>query len=223
MQEKHCLIAVLISGNGSNLQAIIDHTTKSGIPGNICCVISNNPDAYGLLRAKKVNIPTHIVLHSDFPTREEFDKELIKILRVYNPKLIILAGFMRILSKVFIDEYPDRIINIHPSLLPKYPGLETHKRVIEAGENEHGCSVHFVTTDLDNGPIIIQAKVPIHITDDPVQLAKRVLKKEHIIYPLTVKWICEDRLIYENGNMYFEDKILNKPILLSREYEKELQ
>lgn len=223
MQENRCPIAVLISGSGSNLQAIIDHTQDNRIQGDICCVISNKADAYGLERAEMANIPTHVVPHNDYTTRENFDRELIKILHVYKAKLIVLAGFMRILSKVFIDKYQDRIVNIHPSLLPKYPGLDTHKRAIEAGENEHGCSVHFVTTDLDDGPIIIQAKISVKSTDNPEQLAKRVLEKEHIIYPLAVKWFCENKLVVKDKNIYFKNNLLDQPILLTKEYEQELQ
>ena len=216
-------IAVFISGSGSNLQAIVDHIQNKNIHANICCVISNTTDAYGLVRAKNANIPTHIVLQSEFLSREQYDQELIKILQVYNVKLIVLAGFMRVLSKTFIQKYPDNIINIHPSLLPKFTGLNTHKRVIEAGESEHGCSVHFVNEYLDAGPIIIQASVPVKTTDTSETLAERVLKKEHVIYPLVVKWFTENRLQFKNNTIHFEDKILEKPILLSPQYEAELQ
>jgi phosphoribosylglycinamide formyltransferase-1 len=147
--DSSCKIAVLISGGGSNLQSIIDHVEQGHIYANIACVISNKPDAYGLVRAQNANIPTHVIEHKNYASREAFDQELINTLAVYNIKLIILAGFMRILGPTFINEYQGNILNIHPSLLPKYAGLDTHVRAIEAGDSEHGCSVHFVTTDLD--------------------------------------------------------------------------
>lgn len=223
MQDDSCNIAVLISGSGSNLQSIIDHVRQGHINANIACVISNNPDAYGLVRAKQANIPTHIIEHTKYASREGFEKELIKTLEVYNTELIVLAGFMRVLSNSFIDEYQDNILNIHPSLLPKFSGLHTHQRVLEAGETEHGCSVHFVTADLDQGPLIIQAKVPVNNSDDPDSLAKRVLEKEHIIYPLAIKWLSQKKLSSKNGDVFFENKLLDKPIYLAPEHEAELQ
>jgi len=223
VQNDLCNIAILISGSGSNLQSIIDHVHQGHINGNIVCVISNDPDAYGLVRAKQANIPTHVIEHTQYATREAFEKELIKTLDVYNTKLIVLAGFMRVLSNSFIDEYQDKILNIHPSLLPKFPGLHTHQRVLESGETDHGCSVHFVTADLDQGPLIIQAKVAVNNSDDPESLAKRVLEKEHIIYPLAIKWFCQKILSSNNGNVFFENKLLDRPIYLTPEHEEELQ
>ena len=223
MQNDLCTIAVLISGSGSNLQAIIDHVQQGHINANIACVVSNEPDVYGLTRATQADIPTHVIKHSDFASRNEFDKELVKTLAVYNIKLVVLAGFMRVLGNDFIAEYQSRILNIHPSLLPKYPGLNTHRRALEAGDKEHGCSVHFVTSDLDAGPLIIQAKIAVLDTDDPGSLAKRVLQKEHIIYPLVVKWFCLEKLTCCNGDVYFERKLLENVIELTTEHEKELQ
>jgi len=215
-----CKIAVLISGGGSNLQSIIDHVTQGHINASIACVISNKPDAYGLQRAEQANIPTHVIEHKNYASREDFERELIQTLEVYNCKLIILAGFMRVLGPTFINEYPDQILNIHPSLLPKYTGLHTHKRAIEAGDAEHGCSVHFVTADLDEGPIVIQAKVPVKQNDTADTLAARVLEKEHIIYPLAVKWFCEEQLNMQNQQAYFENSVLTQPIVLKPEHEK---
>lgn len=212
MQNTQCNIAVLISGGGSNLQSIIDHIQRGHINANIACVISNKADAYGLKRAEQAGIPTHIINHEDYDSRELFEAELTNTLKVYSIKIIVLAGFMRILSNSFTDTYQGSILNIHPSLLPNYTGLHTHQRVLNNGDIEHGCSVHFVTAELDSGPLIIQAKVPVMKTDDPDTLAKRVLEQEHIIYPLAVKWLCEDRLSYENGKIIFDNKPLKKAI-----------
>ncbi len=223
MSNTSCQIAVLISGGGSNLQSIIDHIQQGHIDASIACVISNNPNAYGLLRAKQANITTHIIEHENYATRETFDAELLKTLRVYNIKLIVLAGFMRILSPNFINEYQGKVLNIHPSLLPKYTGLHTHERALNANDAEHGCSVHFVTAELDAGPLIIQAKVNIKKSDSPESLAKRVLEKEHIIYPLTMKWFCEGRLELKASQVYFDNKPLEQAIILNSEHENELQ
>lgn len=223
MQNNIYNIAILISGSGSNLQAIIDHVQQGHINASVACVISDNLDAYGLTRAKQADIPTHVIEHAQYASRDEFEKELSKTLKVYNIGLIVLAGFMRVLSDSFVDEYQYRILNIHPSLLPKFPGLHTHQRALEAGETEHGCSVHFVTADLDQGPLIIQAKVLVNNSDDPDSLAKRVLEKEHIIYPLTVKWFSQNKLSCADGDVYFENKPLDAPILLTSKFEAELQ
>ena len=223
MSKTSCQIAVLISGSGSNLQSIIDHIRQGHIDASIACVISNNPNAYGLFRAKQANITTHVIENNNYASREKFDAELIKTLRVYNIKLIVLAGFMRILSSNFINEYQGNVLNIHPSLLPKYTGLHTHERALKANDTKHGCSVHFVTVELDEGPLIIQAKVNIDKSDSPESLAKRVLEKEHIIYPLTVKWFCEGRLRLKASKVYFDNKSLQKAIILNSEHEKELQ
>ena len=223
MTESPCKIAVLVSGGGSNLQSIIDHIEQNHINASIACVISNNPNAYGLVRAENSNIPTHIVNHKNYLSREVFDKELVKTLEVYNIQLIILAGFMRVLSTTFIDEYQGNILNIHPSLLPKYPGLHTHARALETGDSEHGCSVHFVTTELDSGPLIIQAKVRVEETDTAEALAARVLEKEHVIYPLAVKWFCDKRLELHSGKAYLDGSLLTQAVLLTPKYENELQ
>ena len=205
-------IAVLVSGNGSNLQAIIDQIQQGLIQGGIACVISNKKNAYGLVRAKRSQIPTHVVEHTHYPSRKEFEKKLIATLKPYNFDLIVLAGFMRVLSKLFVYEYRDRILNIHPSLLPKFPGLHTHRRVLEAGDTEHGSSVHFVTPGLDEGPLVIQAKIAIKNSDDPDSLERRVKEKEHVILPLAVRWFIEDRLSCVNETTYLENKPLDTPI-----------
>jgi phosphoribosylglycinamide formyltransferase-1 len=180
-------IAVLVSGRGSNLQAIIDACAREDFPARIACVISNRPDAYGLERAQKAGIPTEVVDHKDFDGREAFEDALDDAIRGYKVGLVCLAGFMRILTPGFVNRWRDRLINIHPSLLPAFRGLHTHERVIESGIRISGCTVHFVTPEMDDGPIIMQAAVPVHEDDTPEQLADRVLKMEHRIYPEAVR------------------------------------
>ncbi len=223
MQNDFCSIAVLVSGGGSNLQSILDHIQQGHINANIACVISSNPNAYSLVRTKQANIPTHVIEHTRYASREAFDQELVRTLEVYNIKLIVLAGFMRVLSNTFITAYPGRILNIHPSLLPKFSGLHTHQRVLEADETEHGCSVHFVTANLDQGPLVIQAKVPVKTTDNTERLAARVLEKEHIIYPLAVKWFSQNKLICLDNAIYFDNEPLSTHIILTTKHEIELQ
>ena len=173
--------AVLISGNGSNLQAMIDAIKGNQIYGKICCVLSNKEDANGLQRAQEVKIPTEVVSNKDFETREDFDTEMVRVLSIYNPDLVVLAGFMRILSPVFINAFPGKILNIHPSLLPKYPGLNTHERVLESSDNIHGITVHFVDESLDGGPICAQSS--LEITSRSVkQLEQQIHRLEHELY-----------------------------------------
>jgi phosphoribosylglycinamide formyltransferase-1 len=188
-------LVVLISGNGSNLQAIIDRIADGFLTVNIAAVISNNKDAFGLQRAIKAGIPTHILENKKFATRIEYDQALLNLVRTYEPDLIVLAGFMRILTSEFVKYYSGRILNIHPSLLPKYRGLNTHARVLAAGDKEHGASVHFVTETLDDGPVILQAKVPVLPTDNVETLAGRVLEQEHKIYPEAIKWYSQQRIM----------------------------
>ena len=183
---------ILISGNGSNLQSIIDHADKIDL--QISAVISNNKNAYGLKRAETANIKTHFLDPNIFNTKEAFDKELISIIDELFVELIILAGFMKILSPIFIHHFSGKILNIHPSLLPKYPGLNTHKRAINAFEKHHGASVHFVTEALDGGPVISQEIVNIDSKDTEDTLAKKVLEKEHILYPKVIHWYTQKRL-----------------------------
>ncbi len=194
-----CNVVVLISGSGSNLQALIDSiqtgadASKSN-PASIRAVISNRADAYGLQRAQQAGIATQVLDHKQFDDREAFDAALAQAIDAHEPHLVILAGFMRILSAGFVRHYAGRLLNIHPSLLPKYKGLHTHQRALEAGDSEHGCSVHFVTEELDGGPLVIQAIIPVRPDDSPTSLAQRVHEQEHVIYPLAMRWFAEGRL-----------------------------
>lgn len=202
-------IVVLVSGNGSNLQAIIDACQSNQINGKVVAVISNQPNVYSLIRAKQANIPSHVINHKAFISREEFDDKVQQQIDCYQPDLIVLAGYMRILTADFVQHYAGKMLNIHPSLLPKYPGLHTHHRAIEAGDKEHGTTVHFVTEDLDGGPIILQAKVPIFDNDAEQDVIKRVLTQEHRIYPLVVKWFCDNRLNMQDGKAYLDGKLIS--------------
>lgn len=197
---------VLISGSGSNLQSLIDHSKNINL--KISCVISNNPNAYGLERAKKANIETKILDHNEFSSRESYDNSLKEIIEKYNPEVIILAGFMRILTANFVNHFLGKVLNIHPSLLPKYPGLHTHQRALDAGDNTHGVSVHFVTPELDGGPIIAQKQIEVYSDDDANSLAKRLLKEEHIIYPKVVQWFTEGRLVLKDNAAYLDEKLI---------------
>jgi len=188
-------IVVLLSGNGSNLQKIIDEVSSNNIKAEISAVISNRADAFGLQRAKTANIPTVTLEHTNFSDRESFDASLAQIIESYQPDLIVLAGFMRILSEGFVEKFAGKLINIHPSLLPKYKGLHTHKRALENNDKEHGASVHFVTPELDSGQVIIQGVVPIKPDDNEKSLAKRVHQVEYIIYPQAIRWLAEGKQI----------------------------
>lgn len=203
-------IIVLVSGNGSNLQAIINACQNNLINGKIVAVISNKPDVYSLMRAKQANIPSHVINHKEFASREAFDNQLQLQIEEYQPDLIVLAGYMRILTPHFVQHYSGKMLNIHPSLLPKYPGLNTHRRAMEAGDKEHGTTVHFVTDELDGGPIILQAKVPIFDNDEEQDIVERVLAQEHQIYPLVIKWFCDDRLTMINGRAYLDQTMIPK-------------
>ena len=187
-------LVVLISGNGSNLQAIIDNIANENLPAQIVAVISNKANAYGLERAKKAGIEQHVLSHHDFDDRKHYDLALQQLIDQCQPDLIILAGFMRILSNEFVVHYSHKIMNIHPSLLPKYKGLNTHQRALDAGEKEHGCSVHFVTPELDDGPVILQATVIVKDNDTAETLAKRVHEQEHRIYPEAIRLFAENKL-----------------------------
>jgi phosphoribosylglycinamide formyltransferase-1 len=185
-------VAVLISGHGSNLQALLDAATPALY--QVAAVISNKPDVYGLARAASAGVPTYVLSHEKFPSRDAFDAELQRLIDSLHVDLIVLAGFMRILTADFARHYYGRLINIHPSLLPKFRGLNTHQRALDAGETEHGATVHFVVPELDAGPIIIQATVPILADDNAETLAARVLEQEHVIYPQAIRWFAEQRL-----------------------------
>lgn len=203
-------VVVLISGNGSNLQALIDAIEAGRITATICAVISNNPDAYGLVRAQQAGIPVEVVDHRDFPDRASYDRALQAAIDRHRPELVVLAGFMRILTDEFVNHYRGRLINIHPSLLPKYQGLDTHQRAIDAGDTVHGVSVHFVTPELDGGPVILQAAVPVHPGDTAETLAKRVLEREHVIYPLVVRWFADGRLKLEGDEVLLDGKPMSE-------------
>ena len=187
-------VVALISGHGSNLQSIIDEMRAGRLPIALRAVISNNPDACGLVRAHAAGITTCILDHRHFSSRVQYDQVLMAAIDEHNPELVVLAGFMRILGRVFVKHYVDRLINIHPSLLPEFPGLDTHARVLQNGARQHGASVHFVTPEVDAGPNIIQATVPVYEDDSPEVLAARVLREEHRIYPQAIRWFAEGRL-----------------------------
>jgi phosphoribosylglycinamide formyltransferase-1 len=208
-------VVVLISGNGSNLQAIIN-AAQEDLPIEIRAVISNRPQVYGLQRAEQAGIETAVLDHKAYPDRESFDLALIKLIDNYSPGLIVLAGFMRILTTAFVRHFAGRLLNIHPSLLPKYPGLNTHQRALDAQDQLHGASVHFVTEDLDGGPLVTQAQVAIMAHDDADSLAARVLQKEHQIYPLAIRWFAERRLsMDEDGEVILNRKRLDKPVVFA--------
>ncbi|MBE0351253.1 phosphoribosylglycinamide formyltransferase [Pseudoalteromonas lipolytica] len=203
-----CRLVVLISGSGSNLQAIIDACGRGEINADIAAVISNKADAYGLERAKNAGIQTRVLSHKDFDSREAYDVELMDIIDSFEPNLVVLAGFMRILTPNLVQKFKGKMLNIHPSLLPKYQGLNTHQRAIDAKDDVHGVSVHFVTEELDGGPVVLQAKVPVLENDTAETLAQRVHQQEHIIYPLVVKWFSEQRLKMEADYAVFDEKQL---------------
>ena len=203
-----CDVVVLLSGTGSNLQALIDSDDVKASPATIRAVISNRADAYGLQRAKDAGIDTRVLDHKAFEGREAFDAALIEIIDTFNPHLVVLAGFMRILSADFVRHYQGRLLNIHPSLLPKYKGLHTHQRALEAQDREHGCSVHFVTEELDGGPLVVQAVIPVESEDTPSSLAQRVHAQEHRIYPLAVRWFAEGRLSLDEQGALLDGQLL---------------
>ena len=198
---------ILISGNGSNLQSIIDNADRIDL--QISCVISNNKNAFGLKRAESSKIQTYIVEPKLFNSKEAFDRELISIIDHHDAELIVLAGYMRILTPLFISHYFGKILNIHPSLLPKFPGLNTHQRAIDASEKIHGVSVHFVTEELDGGPVICQESVSIETIDIAETLSEKVLKKEHVIYPKVIHWYTKRRLkLINNLTATLDGKII---------------
>ena len=202
-------LVVLLSGSGSNFQAFIDATKSSALNADIVAVISNKTGVMGLERGKNAGIANEVVDHRAFVDRESFDHALAERIESYKPDLVILAGFMRILTPGFVHRFAGRIMNIHPSLLPKYPGLHTHQRAIDAGDTTAGATVHFVTSELDGGPAIIQAEVPILPGDNEAALASRVLVQEHQIYPLAARWFCEGRLSFNNGRPQLDGKKLS--------------
>jgi phosphoribosylglycinamide formyltransferase-1 len=208
-------IVVLISGTGSNLQAIIDARARGELPVEICAVVSNNPRAPGLERARRAGIPAIAIDHAQYAAREQFDAALQTEIDSFAPRLVVLAGFMRILTPAFVAHYAGRLLNVHPSLLPKYRGLNTHQRALDAGDTEHGASIHYVTTELDGGPVVLQARVPVLPGDTAQTLRARVQEQEHRIYPLAIRWIAENRLQWRDDRAWFDERELVAPIQYS--------
>lgn len=188
-------VVVLISGRGSNMQALLE----AGLP--VSAVISNRADAKGLAIAASHGVATRVVEHRRFPSREAFDAALAEEIDRFEPRLVALAGFMRVLTPAFVERYAGRLLNIHPSLLPAFPGLDTHARALAAGLKVHGCTVHFVTAELDHGPVVIQAEVPVRKDDTAETLAARVLRREHVIYPRAVRWFLDGKLVIRDGKV----------------------
>ena len=210
-------IVILISGRGSNMEALIAACDAGQLPVNIAAVISNRPDAQGLETAVKAGITAHFIDHKAFAGRESFDAALAECIDSFAPDLVVLAGFMRILSEGFVRRYEGRLVNIHPSLLPSFPGLHTHQRALEEGVRIHGCTVHFVTPTLDHGPVIIQAAVPVLDSDSEATLAARVLRQEHRVYPQAVRWFAEDRLRLEGGRVRLAAELADGAVLVAPE------
>ncbi len=206
-------IAVLISGEGSNLQALLDAARAGTLGAEVALVVSNRAAARGLVRARNAGVPARHLGGKDI-TREGYDEALAALLAEYAPDLLVLAGFMRILSPLFVARFEGRILNIHPSLLPKYPGLDTHRRVLEAGERWHGATVHFVTVDLDAGPAALQYRLPVRADDTVESLTARVHVGEHFILPRAVEWFVGGRLRLENGSVMLDGKRLSQPVIM---------
>jgi len=201
-------LIVLISGNGSNLQAIIDAIHADQIAAEITLVISNTENAYGLERAQQAGIPTAVLSNNTYNTREAYDQALMTLIEQQHVDLILLAGFMRILTTKFVEHFHPKILNIHPSLLPKYRGLDTHAQVIDAGDTTHGCSVHIVTPELDSGPIILQSVIKVDMKDTPTSLQQKVHQQEHMVYPLVIGWYANGTLNVDNGRIYYHDTLI---------------
>ncbi len=208
MSDSKPRLVVLISGSGSNLQSFIDACAEGSLNAQVAAVISNRAGVKGLDRAAAANIPNIAIDHRAFDSREEFDQNLGELIDSFAPDLVVLAGFMRILTPGFVNRFLGKLINIHPSLLPSYPGLHTHQRAIDAGDSEAGATVHFVTPELDGGPSVLQARVPLLADDTADSLAQRVLGFEHSIYPKVAQWFCEGRLVMDNGAAYLDGQCL---------------
>jgi phosphoribosylglycinamide formyltransferase-1 len=208
-----CKTAILISGSGTNLQAFIDRVADGSLPLELSVVFSNRADAYGLTRARNAGIATACLSHQDFADRRSFDRAVIEKLEHWQPNLVVLAGFMRILSPAFVAHYAGRVINIHPALLPAYPGLNTHQRVLDAGDQWHGSTVHFVTEELDAGPRIMQGRLPVNRSESAEQLAARVQVVEHQIYPQSAAMVGEGRVRFRDGKTWIDGRIAEQPIV----------
>jgi len=209
-------LVVLLSGSGSNLQAILDACGQrtNGTPAiaaRVVGVLSNKADAFGLIRAQQAGVDTAVLAHGNFPDRDSFDAAMAGIIDAWQPDIVVLAGFMRILSAAFVTRYSGRLLNIHPSLLPKYKGLHTHQRALDAGDREHGCSVHYVTPELDGGPVIAQAVVGVKADDTAESLAARVHVAEHRLYPTVLGWLAEQRLSLQQGQVILDGMPLPTP------------
>ena len=207
-------IVVLVSGSGSNLQAIIDSIAAGHLKARIAGVLSNKADAYGLVRAQQAGIATAVLAHTAYADRESFDAAMMAKIDDWQPDVVVLAGFMRILTPGFVQHFEGRLVNIHPSLLPKYKGLHTHQRALENGDSEHGCSVHFVSAELDGGPVIGQAVVPVLPGDNETLLTERVHKSEHRLYPEVLVLMADGRLAYRDGLPWLDGKKLVTPVRL---------
>jgi len=208
-----CNTAILISGSGTNLQAFIDRVADGSLPLDLSVVLSNRPDAFGLTRAEQAGIGTACIEHQRFPDRVSFDRAVIAELDRYAPDLIILAGFMRILSPEFVAHYAGKVLNIHPALLPAYPGLHTHQRVLDAGEKWHGSTVHFVTEELDGGPRILQGRLPVRASESAAELEARVQTVEHRIYPEAAGWVGAGRVEFRDGCTWIDNLRADEPII----------
>jgi phosphoribosylglycinamide formyltransferase-1 len=205
-------IVILISGHGTNMQAIAERAASGSLPVDIRAVISDRPTAPGLQRAQSLGLPTHVLPPQQYADRASYDLALADLIARFEPGLVVLAGFMRVLTAGFIDRFADRIVNIHPSLLPKYRGLHTHRRVLEAKECEHGVSVHFVTLELDGGPVIIQSCIDVRAEDTEASLSARVQRQEYSIYAQAIAWYAQGRLALRDGNAWLDGTVLNHPI-----------
>jgi phosphoribosylglycinamide formyltransferase-1 len=213
-------IAILISGRGSNMVAIAEAARRGQLPVRVTVVISDQPHAAGLARARELGLPTAVVARRPGLDRGAYDRELSRRLKEFAPRLVVLAGFMRILGPEFVHEYSGRLLNIHPSVLPAYRGLHTHARVLAAGDPEHGCSVHFVTEELDGGPVVLLARVPVVPGDTEESLSARVQAQEHRIYPMVIGWIATGRLEWRDNRPWLDGRPLSTPLVI-RAGEKE--
>ena len=207
-------IAILISGRGGNMRAIAERARAGDLPVDVRVVVSDQPHAPGLAIAASMNIPTRTLSPRDYADRASYDAALLELLDAYAPALVVLAGFMRILSSSFIRAYAGRILNVHPSLLPKYRGLHTHRRTLEAGDATHGVSVHFVTAELDGGPVVIQALVDVRAGDTEATLSSRVQEQEHRIYPQAIDWFARGRLRLRNERVWLDGRELDQPVVV---------
>ena len=207
-------VVVLISGRGSNLEVIAEHARRGDLPVEVRAVVSDRDDAPGLQWARNAGLACAALSPQRFPDRQSYDRALADLVEGFGPGLVVLAGFMRILGPDFVDRFSGRMLNIHPSLLPRHRGLHTHRRVLDAGEREHGASVHFVTRELDGGPVVLQARVPVRDGDDEASLADRVLMQEHRIYPRVVAWFASGRLQFKDGSAWLDARRLDEPLVM---------